>query len=177
LTATPVNCAREDDVVFGIAPSPEGFAEFVLLTIAVKSGVMLLVTVVDAEVSNPATTAAGSGEEEVSVRIISMVEVGREVTIVVEVEAAAESVRTEDEAPEGTLEIVELEGTVKERRAAHVAIFSPCGMLVMFFQQEHKCSHVLTAVSCYWGAKISSFAVAIVEKAAGLYQMSAKSAA
>jgi hypothetical protein len=94
---------------------------------AVKSGVMLPVEVTVPEVTNPATTI-GRGEEEVSVRIISMVDVGRAVMIVVEVVESAESSarRMVDAAAEGMLEImVELEGRVKKRRAAHVVMLSP----------------------------------------------------
>lgn len=144
---------------------------------AVKSGVMLLVEVTVPEVTNPATTI-GSGKEDVSVRIISMVDVGRGVIIVVEVEESAElssAGRTVDAAAEGMLEDnVELEGRVKKRRAAQVVMLSPCRRSARDVSVEMPYTDILAAVSCYWGAEIASFAVAVVEGATSLYLMSVK---
>jgi hypothetical protein len=137
---------------------------------------MLPVEVTVPEVTNPATTT-GSGGEEVSVRIISMVDVGREVMIVVEVEESAESSsgRMVDAAAEGMLDImVELEGRVKKRRAAQVVMLSPCRRSTRYVSVEVQYTDILAAVSCYWGAEIAGFAVAVVEGATGLYLMSAK---
>jgi hypothetical protein len=140
---------------------------------------MLPVEVTVPEVTNPATTI-GRGEEEVSVRIISMVDVGREVMIVVEVEESAEpsARRMVDAAAEGMLEImVELEGRVKKRRAAQVVMLSPCRRLARYVSVEVQYRDILAAVSCYWGAEIAGFAVAVVEGATGLYLMSVKNGA
>jgi hypothetical protein len=130
LTAAPVNCAKRAAVVVVGSTTPLSTAGTELLAEAkaVKSGVMLPVdvTVPAAEVTNPSTTT-GRGEEEVSVRIISMMDVGREVMIVVEGAAKSPSAMMVDAAAEGRLEsMVELEGRVKERRTEQVMMLSPC---------------------------------------------------
>jgi hypothetical protein len=138
LTAAPVNCARVAAVVVveSTTPLPTAGTELLAEARAVKSGVMLpvVVTVPAAEVTNPSTTT-GSGEEEVSVRIISMVDVGREVMIVVEEAAKSSSARMVVAAAEGRLgSMVELKGRVKKRRAAQVVMLSPWRRLDIFSQ-------------------------------------------